>query len=51
LPKPLVKVKGKALLEYVLEAFIDSGIKESPAKSRNSQITACRDRRTANDFK
>jgi choline kinase len=28
LPKPLVKVKGKALLEYVLEAFIDSGIKE-----------------------
>jgi len=26
-------------------------LKESPAKSQNSQITASGDRRTANDFK
>jgi 3-hydroxyacyl-[acyl-carrier-protein] dehydratase len=51
-PLKLSKVsRAKFIMPLQPEQEIITCCKESPAKSRNSQITASGDRRTANDFK
>ena len=43
--------KQKRIMQEFLHKSQELLISESPAKSRNSQITACGDRRTANNFR